>query len=477
MKKSAKQPGLWDRIRAKRERGEKPAKPGDKDFPDAKMWKKLTNKPKKQAAADTPCSCGCGDTVSTCKCAASCKCRQKGGSCYKTEKNAANSPAWQRSAGKNPEGGLNEKGRKSYERETGGDLKAPVTENNPKGDRAKRQNSFCSRMCGMKRVNTGSKAKKDPDSRINKSLRKWNCKCSNEMEFGVKLAEAPLALGQTYRPPVLNSNARKQLANYQGPRPPWTDEDTPFAQGLLQKHYPKRYPNAQSMSPQDTWTAMLNEAMVRPPRASMASRGGVNLRPAPVNAFMTDMNEQRPQWKNAIPAAPQIDTKTYQPYPPLDPQRSAPQNTPAGQQSSALQTVKTQSARDFGEKYAELMLPPINDSAPNKLPAAVLHHHKNFRAVGDSGEYAPSSLLPGLGDKPLTDADITNAKAKHPTDSILPPTAPAPAPAPTPTPSVGKAEQSNLPLLVAGGGLSAAGLLALYYMMQDRKKDKKRRKD
>jgi hypothetical protein len=88
--------------------------------------------------------------------------------------------AWQRSEGKNPEGGLNAKGRASYKRETGGTLKAPVTESNPSGERAKRQNSFCSRMCGMKRVNTGSEAKSDPDSRINKSLRKWNCKCGED---------------------------------------------------------------------------------------------------------------------------------------------------------------------------------------------------------------------------------------------------------------------------------------------------------
>jgi hypothetical protein len=94
-------------------------------------------------------------------------------------KAAGSSPAWQRSAGKNEEGGLNAKGRASYNRSTGGNLKAPVTESNPKGDRAKRQNSFCSRMCGMKSKNTGSKAKSDPDSRINKSLRKWNCKCGS----------------------------------------------------------------------------------------------------------------------------------------------------------------------------------------------------------------------------------------------------------------------------------------------------------
>lgn len=108
-------------------------------------------------------------------------------------KNSSSSPAWQRASGKNPEGGLNEKGRKSYERETGGNLKAPVTESNPSGERAKRQNSFCSRMCGMKRVNTGAKTKSDPDSRINKSLRKWNCKCSSAYEFGAKLASALIA--------------------------------------------------------------------------------------------------------------------------------------------------------------------------------------------------------------------------------------------------------------------------------------------
>lgn len=94
-------------------------------------------------------------------------------------KTAASSPAWQRAEGKNEEGGLNAKGRASYKRETGGTLKPPVTESNPSGERAKRQNSFCSRMCGMKRVNTGAKAKSDPDSRINKSLRKWNCKCGS----------------------------------------------------------------------------------------------------------------------------------------------------------------------------------------------------------------------------------------------------------------------------------------------------------
>lgn len=94
-------------------------------------------------------------------------------------KSAASSPAWQRSAGKNDEGGLNAKGRASYNKATGGNLKAPVTESKPSGSRAKRQNSFCSRMCGMKQHETGAKTKSDPESRINKALRKWNCKCAD----------------------------------------------------------------------------------------------------------------------------------------------------------------------------------------------------------------------------------------------------------------------------------------------------------
>ena len=78
-------------------------------------------------------------------------------------------PAWQRSEGKNPSGGLNEKGRRSYHQETGGTLKRPQ----PEG--GKRRDSFCARMKGMKRKLTSSKTANDPNSRINKSLRAWNC--------------------------------------------------------------------------------------------------------------------------------------------------------------------------------------------------------------------------------------------------------------------------------------------------------------
>ncbi len=78
--------------------------------------------------------------------------------------------AWQRKEGKSESGGLNERGRKSYERENpGSDLKRPQ----PEG--GSRRDSFCARMKGMKKKLTSAKTANDPDSRINKSLRAWNC--------------------------------------------------------------------------------------------------------------------------------------------------------------------------------------------------------------------------------------------------------------------------------------------------------------
>ena len=83
-------------------------------------------------------------------------------------------PAWQRKAGKNPEGGLNAKGRASYK---GGTLKPPVSAKQAKKSptAAGRRKSFCARMKGMKSKLTSAKTANDPNSRINKSLRKWDC--------------------------------------------------------------------------------------------------------------------------------------------------------------------------------------------------------------------------------------------------------------------------------------------------------------
>ena len=88
--------------------------------------------------------------------------------------------AWQRKEGKRESGGLNQKGVDSYRREhPGSKLKTAVTTKpsklDPDSKAAKRRKSFCARMSGMKKQNTSAKTANDPDSRINKSLRKWNC--------------------------------------------------------------------------------------------------------------------------------------------------------------------------------------------------------------------------------------------------------------------------------------------------------------
>ena len=103
--------------------------------------------------------------------------RPSGSTVYVKQKNggrikkSAKTPAWTRSEGKSKSGGLNAKGRASYNRANPGKpgLKAPQ----PEG--GSRKKSFCARMGGMKKKLTSSKTANDPNSRINKSLRKWKC--------------------------------------------------------------------------------------------------------------------------------------------------------------------------------------------------------------------------------------------------------------------------------------------------------------
>jgi hypothetical protein len=88
--------------------------------------------------------------------------------------------AWQRKEGKRESGGLNQKGVDSYRREhPGSKLKTAVTTKPSKlkagSAAANRRKSFCARMSGMKKRLTSAETAHDPDSRINKSLRKWNC--------------------------------------------------------------------------------------------------------------------------------------------------------------------------------------------------------------------------------------------------------------------------------------------------------------
>ena len=76
----------------------------------------------------------------------------------------AKSPAWQRKEGKAPSGGLNAKGRASYNRETGGNLKPPVKS----GDNPRRA-SFLARMGNM----SGAEMKDGKPTRLLLSLNAW----------------------------------------------------------------------------------------------------------------------------------------------------------------------------------------------------------------------------------------------------------------------------------------------------------------
>jgi hypothetical protein len=83
---------------------------------------------------------------------------------------------WQSVNRKDKTDGLSQKAVDAYRRENpGSKLQTAVTEKNPTGKRADRRKSFCRRMKGMKKRLTSAETAKDPDSRINKALRRWRC--------------------------------------------------------------------------------------------------------------------------------------------------------------------------------------------------------------------------------------------------------------------------------------------------------------
>jgi hypothetical protein len=83
---------------------------------------------------------------------------------------------WQSVNRKDRTDGLSPKAVKAYRRENpGSKLQTAVTEKNPTGKRASRRKSFCRRMRGMKDKLTSAETARDPDSRINRALRRWNC--------------------------------------------------------------------------------------------------------------------------------------------------------------------------------------------------------------------------------------------------------------------------------------------------------------
>ena len=90
-------------------------------------------------------------------------------------------PAWQRSEGKNPKGGLNAKGRSSYNATTGGDLKPPVKS----GDNPRRA-SFLARMAG----NAGPEYKNGEPTRLLLSLKAWGASSKADAKAKAKAISA-----------------------------------------------------------------------------------------------------------------------------------------------------------------------------------------------------------------------------------------------------------------------------------------------
>ena len=87
---------------------------------------------------------------------------------------------WQKVNRKDKTDGMSKAAVKAYRRENpGSKLKTAVTKDPKKlkkgSKSAKRRLSFCRRMKGMKKKLTSAKTRRDPDSRINKALRRWNC--------------------------------------------------------------------------------------------------------------------------------------------------------------------------------------------------------------------------------------------------------------------------------------------------------------
>ena len=86
----------------------------------------------------------------------------------------AKTPAWTRKEGKDPKGGLNAAGRASYNKANPGKpgLKAPAPNPKTKEDEG-RKRSFCARSAGQAKM--FPEAAKDPNSRLRKARKAWNC--------------------------------------------------------------------------------------------------------------------------------------------------------------------------------------------------------------------------------------------------------------------------------------------------------------
>lgn len=204
---AAKQ-GLWANIHAKRERikngsGEKMRKPGSKGAPSAQDFKDSQKTSKTDEAANPAQQAAIAVSM-----------KEKGKKPksleeqfdlieqmidHLAESNGVDSDMiwedfeslnddeltelsedWQKVNKRDKTDGMSKKAVKAYRRENpGSKLKTAVTTKPSKlkkgSKAAKRRKSFCARMSGMKKAHASAKTKRDPDSPINKALRRWNC--------------------------------------------------------------------------------------------------------------------------------------------------------------------------------------------------------------------------------------------------------------------------------------------------------------
>jgi hypothetical protein len=105
---------------------------------------------------------------------------------------------WQKVNKHDKTDGLSKKAVKAYRRENPGSKLQTAVTTKPsklkKGSKAaKRRKSFCARMSGMKKTHASAKTKRDPDSPINKALRRWNCESIEDMRQLIEYAEQEIA--------------------------------------------------------------------------------------------------------------------------------------------------------------------------------------------------------------------------------------------------------------------------------------------
>ena len=174
------------------------------------------------------------------------KCRKAGAANWGNSKkeeveyvDEAKSAAWQRKEGKRESGGLNQKGVDSYRAANpGSKLKTAVTTKPSKlkkgSKSASRRKSFCARMGGMKKKLTSAKTANDPDSRINKSLRKWNCSYEPD---GTPIMEADKAFN-TVLAALQKKHGKENIITKKNPMKPQSAADKAKArahQGKIDK--------------------------------------------------------------------------------------------------------------------------------------------------------------------------------------------------------------------------------------------------